>query len=151
VGTIEEIHLSEMLESKLLTFEASTFEKGITINSKIDSDVVIDFSRKHINQLIKILLDNSIKYTADKNVSVRLKKDNKKTTLKVSNLSTELKQEDLDNLFDRFYRKEKSRANVNGKKSYGLGLSIAKSICRSHNVKLKADLNDNIVSFTITF
>ena len=85
-------------------------------------------------------MDNAIKYT-NKNgkIDVELNHDKNKIKLKVRNTGEGIKKEDLDKIFERFYRVDTSRARETG--GYGLGLSIAKSIVESHNGKIYAESN----------
>ena len=54
-------------------------------------------------------------------------------------------QEDLDNIFDRYYTKEK-----NDQSRSGLGLAIAKSICTLHDCTIRAESNEYVNSFWFT-
>jgi signal transduction histidine kinase len=83
--------------------------------------------------LLRILIDNiiqnAIKYS-HKNSNIEIFLDSK--CLKIKDYGIGIKNEDIDNIFDRFYRVDKSRA----KGGYGLGLSIALTIAKLHNFRL---------------
>lgn len=64
-----------------------------------------------------------------------------------SNISEPLSREDLDNMFQRFYTKDKSR----NKKTTGLGLSIAKEITKQLGGKIEAYYNNEILTISIFF
>ena len=70
---------------------------------------------------------------------MELNLDKNKIRLKVRNTGEGIKKEDLNKIFERFYRVDTSRARKTG--GYGLGLSIAKSIVESHNGKIYAESN----------
>jgi len=147
----ENLNLSNLLKARLLTFEASMFEQGVSVETDIEEDLEVYGNKKSLLQLINILLVNAMKYSSDKVIKVKLNTESKKTVLSVSNKTEDLDVQDLNNLFDRFYRKEVSRVNNTGKKSYGLGLAIASETCKKHNAKIKAELKDSIISFIVTF
>lgn len=63
------------------------------------------------------------------------------------NTAANLSQEDLEHLFERFYRSEKSRNRKQG--GYGLGLSIAKTICEKHQGSIRVENKDGFVVFTV--
>ena len=67
----------------------------------------------------------------------------------VENVGETIKAEDLEKIFERFYRVDKSRAREKG--GYGLGLSIAKSIVTRYKGKIKAESNNNITKFSVEF
>ena len=65
----------------------------------------------------------------------------------IENCGDTLQKEDLAQLFDRFFRVEKSRTSDIG--GSGLGLSIAKSIVRLHNGEIWAESEDNKIRIVI--
>ena len=96
-----------------------------------------------------ILLDNAVKYVDSRRiVRVELLKNEKHAFLKVKNSSEGIKDEDIERLFDRFYRTDKSRARRSG--GHGLGLAIAKSIVEEHKGDIKVySKSGEYVEFTV--
>lgn len=70
-----------------------------------------------------------------------------KNQLSVQNFGSHIEKEDIDHIFDRFYRSDKSRQN-NGK-SFGLGLSITKEMVDKLNgeIKVVSDKEEGTVFF----
>ncbi len=134
-------NISKLINNVLLTFEAVLFENNIQISSNIEDDITIKGDKESIKKVFNILLDNAIKYT-NKNgkIDVEMYQDKNKIKLKVKNTGEGIKKEDLEKIFERFYRIDTSRARETG--GYGLGLSIAKSIVESHNGKIYAESNE---------
>lgn len=133
-------NLSKLLNNILLTFEAVIFENKIQLESNIKEDISIKGDKESIKKVFIILLDNAIKYTNKSGkINVELMQDKNKIILKVKNTGEGIKKEDLNKIFERFYRVDTSRARETG--GYGLGLSIAKSIVESHNGKIYAESN----------
>ena len=97
---------------------------------------------KAIRQLLSILLDNALKYSADSApLTLGLEKQGRTILLTVSNLVAQpMEQDKLSHLFDRFYRTDQSRNSETG--GYGLGLSIARSIVLAHKGKIRAESPD---------
>ncbi len=134
--------LSETIENVILTMEASIFENNILFDYNIEPNVIIHGNSEQIKQVVMILLDNALKYTDSKGkISLSLKKYNNKTMLAISNTGKGIPKEDLDKIFDRFYRVNKSRSRDSG--GYGLGLSIAKAIVEQHHGKITVKSNVN--------
>lgn len=129
------IDLSELLLSRMLSFEALAFEKGIKLDYDISDDLNIIGHEGNVKQLISILLDNAMKYCGDKG-SVYLKAFSLKdrTYVLVKNSGDLIDAEDLKHIFERFYRTDKSRSRTEG--GYGLGLAIAKTIVDNMHGKI---------------
>ena len=68
------------------------------------------------------------------------------TLLTVENSGEELSNEDVKNIFRRFYRLDRARSMNH---SYGLGLAIAKQIVESHRGKIWAESRDGINRFCV--
>lgn len=132
-----EINLSDIMWNCYLPFESVAFEQEKQLDADIEPDVLIKGDFGKLKQLIMILLDNACKYT-EKNgkISVRLytKTDRDKVYITVNNTSKPIPQENIEHIFERFYRADESRAREKG--GYGLGLAIAKTITDMHGGKI---------------
>ena len=117
------------------------------LNISITPDVDYYGDEYAIRQLVSILLDNAIKYTScGYPISISLERAKKGVTIRTSNACDGIEQAELDKLFDRFYRADKSR-NTDG---FGIGLSMAHSIAKGHNGSIKAVCpSDNMIEFVI--
>ena len=136
----KDFDLSKLLNSILLTFEAVIFENRIELESNISENVSLKGDKESIIKVVIILLDNAIKYTNKSGkINVNLQQEKNKIKLKIKNTGEGIKKEDLEKIFERFYRVDSSRARETG--GYGLGLSIAKSIVDSHKGKIYAESN----------
>ncbi|MDR1640318.1 MAG: HAMP domain-containing histidine kinase [Clostridiales bacterium] len=142
------LSLSDLAQSSALAFEAVAFERKISIETNIAPDVRVSGDEAQLRQLAGILLDNAAKYSFEETtVTVSLSAKQSKAVLTVHNLGEPLNPEDLDRVFDRFYRADKSRAN----EGYGLGLSIAQSVASLHNGKITASSSEQAgTSFVFT-
>lgn len=102
-----------------------------------------------IRQLVSVLLDNAVKY-ADNGGSIRFRLEAapKGAVLRVSNPCAGLDTTELDKLFDRFYRPDRSRSKQTG--GFGVGLSIAQSIVEAHHGSIRAECpEDGIIQFVV--
>lgn len=145
--THSKVNLSDIFLSVALTFESVAFERGIFLETTaITPDIYIWGDEAQLKQLIGILLDNAVKYSKkDGVVTLSLEPRHSKAALTVHNHGSHLSAEDLEHIFDRFYRADKSRSA----EGYGLGLSIAKSIVEAHAGKIFA-LSDRVRGDTFT-
>ena len=128
--------LSEALKLRIEDFdELANFQKK-NIIADVDSNLNYYGEKDSIIQLMDILLENAIKYAPeDSDISVKLNKNRKYATLKVSNKAN-VKKGDLSKIFDRFYRLDESRNSAI--KGYGIGLSMAQLIAEKHKETIQA-------------
>jgi len=126
---------SQATQNVLLTMEAVIFENNITLNYDIEPNLKIFGNIEQIKQVVMILLDNALKYTNDKGtVTVTLNKHQNNILLSVENTGDGIPKDCINQIFDRFYRVDKSRSRNKG--SYGLGLAIAKAIVEQNKGKI---------------
>lgn len=91
----------------------------------------INADKQLIKQAIRILVDNSIKYTpAGEKIILRVIKENNLVRITVQDSGIGIVPDEMSHIFDRFYRSDESRARKTG--GSGLGLSIAKWIIEHH-------------------
>ncbi len=141
-----DVDLSEITEGTALNFEPVAFEKEIDISAEISPGIIVKGNPTELNQLVHILTDNAVKY-ADRQttVTIELKKKGDNAEFSVNNRGNVISKEDIQHIFDRFYRAEKSRTT----KGYGLGLSIAQRIVEGMNGKLSVTSDEeNGTTFT---
>ena len=116
-------------EAKMLSAE-HRFELTPAHNSRISGD------KDMIKQLMRILLENAIKYTpAGGSITLGVKQDRSHCILSVTDTGVGISAEELPKVFDRFYRCDEARKSQTS--GHGLGLSIARIIVAAHGGKLK--------------
>ena len=144
----DRVDLSETIQDAVLPFEPIFFEKGLRLDSEIQSGVAVNGSADHLRQLAEILLDNAQKYSSDGGrTAVTLSRSGKnRCILTVANDGPTLTPEQLKNLFTRFYRADSSRPR-NG--SFGLGLPIAQAIVKEHRGRLQVESREQVTTFRI--
>lgn len=94
------------------------------------------------------LISNAIKYGAEgKPIEIDVSHDETSVTIKVTNDGKTLTREELDQLFEKFYRTDESRSSTTG--GTGLGLAIAKSIIEMHQGEIFAISRKQKTSFIV--
>lgn len=143
-----EVQLSETVENSILQFEVVAFEKGITIDSDIEPNIIVKTHRATFSKILEILFDNAIKYSDhNSEIKVNLYHSSKKVHFTINNKGEHISPEELPHIFERFYRTNKER-NIHG---HGLGLSLAKKKCDMIGAKISAESNETDgTTFTIT-
>ena len=132
---LEKVNISKVINDCLVELQPSIERRNIELNVKLD-DVTIEASQSDLYKLIKNIIDNAIVYNKENG---KLKIELKKNELTISDTGVGISQEDLEHIFDRFYRVDKARSKESS--GTGLGLSIVKHICLLYgyeiNVKSK--------------
>ncbi len=134
--------------------EASDSLKKLAVKKKIEiieryKKAYMYGHKKSLVELFTILLDNAIKYSHEKSkvtLSCGIKKGY--VVIKVEDRGIGILEEDIDHIFDRFYRADKSR-NISKIPGYGLGLSIAREIVKLHNGRIYAKRLKKGTLFTV--
>ena len=134
-----EFPLSDLISETVASFRAPAASRGLEIQTDITPDLTMNGSPDMIRQLVSVLLDNAAKYSPDNGkIAVNLSAHRKNALLSVENTSMEnLNAEELNHVFDRFYRTDQSRNSETG--GHGIGLSIAKAITEAHGGSILAE------------
>ena len=141
------VDLSQLVSDAALSFQLLYEEQGMGLRCAVPEGVEIHGSEQHLYQVMDVLLDNALKYsTPGGMVSVDLVRSGKQCLLSVAGPGDPISEEDLKNIFKRFYRADKARA-MNG--SYGLGLAIAESIVEAHRGRIWAESENGCNTFFV--
>ena len=142
----EEFNLSSAVADTVSEFESLAEERGHTLTSSVSPSVYYYGDESLIRRLTAILLDNAIKYCdAGGNIQLTLI-CRRHPVLTVENTYQDVDKLELNRLFDRFYRADKART-FSG--SFGIGLSIAQSIVKSHKGNIVAYKKSGIIGFRV--
>ncbi|MBR3315950.1 MAG: HAMP domain-containing histidine kinase [Atopobiaceae bacterium] len=138
-----DVDFSEVVENASLEFDAIAFERGCEIREEVQPGIHVEGDPEWLSRLAKILVDNACKYaTSGTPINVTLTRDGKRCVLTVNNQGQTISPEDLEHIFDRFYRTDKARSREAKSGGFGLGLAIAKGIADSHGGEITAQSTD---------
>lgn len=130
--TVTAFDLNELTRLCVIGLGNRIDEKNLDLDVDFQEDKLMVLADKDaIQRVIINLLDNAIKFSYP-NTTMKLstKKEGGKALFTVGNFGDGIKSEDLTNIFNRFYKTDKSR--VNEKTGAGLGLSFVKNIMTLH-------------------
>ena len=117
--------------------ESRIIDNSHIISSDINDTVSIYADYKMIKQMIRIFIDNSIKFTSKQGeIDISSEIKNKTVQITVSDSGIGIPKDEIKSIFERFYTVDKSRSKENS--GAGLGLSIAKWIVDVHGGTLNA-------------
>ena len=120
--------------------EESPFEKGQSIFVNIESQTFL--------RAVGNLLENAKKYsTPNTEITMEIKRKENFVMLALSNDTNVITEQDVDQLFERFYKGDKSRSSSI---STGLGLPIVKKIIELQKGEIHTAWKDNRITFIIT-
>lgn len=139
--TRESVWLDEVAREAVESLQSKADDKKITIDNRVQH-VQISANRLAMTQVVIILIDNAVKYSP-KGTTVTIGTTNSKAkiALFVKDEGVGIAPEDHERVFDRFYRADTARTRTDTS-GYGLGLSIAQSLCQrqGYYITLRSDL-----------
>ena len=143
---VSEYNLSEQIRTCILLLEKKWSGKEI--------DIIPDFAEHSIyaceDQLKQVwinLIDNAVKFTPEKGrIEIGIRETDDKITVSVKNSGSEISDDDLPNIFRKFYRSD-SAVKSSGN---GLGLAIASEIVALHSGTIEAQSGGGSTTFIVT-
>lgn len=134
---MREFDFSELLSEAIEPYENMAAAKGFSFAFERQENIRYTGNEEMLSQAVALLMDNAIKYTNENGrISVSLKKTVKGVELRFKNTADNVKVGNHNEIFERFYRSEKSRNSVTG--GHGIGLSVVKAIVTAHKGKISA-------------
>ncbi len=131
--------IGELINQAILVIRAKAVTKGITLDTlEISKELPLcDIDSYRISQVLNNLLDNAIAHTSSGgSIEVSAAQSGNWVDIKVKDSGEGIPPDELRNIFERFYRVDKSRARSTG--GHGLGLTIAKRIVEAHGGTITA-------------
>lgn len=144
-------NLMQCLAQVLVSFENAINRKEIKIKDLEQTDIWVYADQDLIHQVLFNLVENAIKFTNEGGViSFSWTKESTESTLNIRNTGNGLSQEEMDKIFDRFYKTDTSRGlDISG---VGLGLNIVKTIVHLHNGNIAVHSKQGkYTEFSVTF
>ena len=144
-----EFPLDQLVIQLIVGFEKTITEKDIDVVGldKLDS-VCVRADEALIRQVVYNLIDNAVKFTDRSGIiKIELIGEKKNVKLVVSNSGSCIPQDELNSIFERFYKVDKSRGLDSS--SFGLGLHIVRSIVEMHGGSISAESKDDTTKFTV--
>lgn len=128
--------MNNYLSQLLIDFKPIAEEKNIQlICGPIKDGLQVFGDKDKLRQVFVNLLQNSIKYTEQGKVEIIVEEDKKFVTVIIKDTGIGIPGNDLERIFERFYRVDQNRSRDVG--GTGLGLAIVKHIIEAHNSKIE--------------
>lgn len=132
------LHIETLSLFQLVDESVNSFRKGYKreISIIVEEESTVNTDKQKLKQIFYILMENALKYS-EKPVIVVLGRERKRPSIKIIDQGVGIPAQDVEKVFDRFYRVDKARARKTG--GYGLGLSLAKELADVIRVKIHLD------------
>jgi len=149
---IERFSLEQSLRDVQAAVALDARKRSHTINLELEWKLPeIEGDRARIEQVLMNIISNALKYTQDGGtIGISSGSSEREVWVRIEDTGMGIPQEDLEHIFERFYRVDKARSRESG--GTGLGLSIAKEIVSKHGGDITIDSKPGIgTSVTVRF
>jgi len=138
VFNFTETNLKDLVEQVITEVKPRAEEKHLKILKEIkDKKYIINVDSEKIKQVILNIIDNSIKYTPEGSIEIKLSQTSNLVRIMVRDTGIGLPKDKIGELFQKFKRLD--NANDTNIKGTGLGLFLAKTIVEAHKGKIWAE------------
>ncbi|HEY8799298.1 MAG TPA: ATP-binding protein [Candidatus Limnocylindrales bacterium] len=143
---LQSLDLAAAIRSAVDLVQPSIERAGLTLAVDVPASLPARANQDHLAQVLANLLSNAVRYTPPGgSVSVRAERRPGDLLVSVANTSEAIPADDLDHVFERFYRVEKSRDRARG--GAGIGLAIVKQLVEAGGGRVGAESTDGQTRF----
>ncbi len=135
-GEFKELSINDCLSRAIEMVSPSARKKKIEIRFNAEAAFTIKGDKDRLTEAFLNLLDNAIMYNHESgHVDVSISPDNSNIVIQIKDTGVGIKQDELDKIFNRFYRS----AEVRNREGTGLGLNIAREIIDAHGGEIRVE------------
>jgi heavy metal sensor kinase len=137
-GNMVPVNMADVVRGAVALFTPLAEDKGLSMTFQISEPLMVEGDLKMLQRAVANLVDNAIKYTPSQgDIDIRAFRDkhNESINICIKDSGIGIGKEDLDRIFNRFFRCDRSRATAGS----GLGLSLAKAIAHVHGGGIDVD------------
>jgi signal transduction histidine kinase len=141
--------LSDTAIQVLLSFEKQLENKKLDVNVDLEDYLMVNGDHDYIYRVVYNLVDNAVKFVEENGrLTIKTEISGKTARFTIRNTGSEIPQEDLPHVFDRFYKVDRSRSM--DRTGAGLGLYLVKSIVILHGGNISVGSNNGETEFSFT-
>ncbi len=146
----EDSSLADLISDTLESFSELASRQGVALEGSAESNVdPVLMDTQSIGRALNNLIGNALRHTpAGGQVEVRARRAGSSVEVTVRDSGEGIRAEDIPNIFESFYRGEKSRSRATG--GAGLGLAIARGIVRAHGGEIQVESQPGDTRFTFS-
>jgi two-component system OmpR family sensor kinase len=142
---MEPFHIGELLQDITYKYQLVAENKGVKLTSEMTPGlpfVLADIGM--IERVLENLIENALRHTlSGGSVKLRLQLVNDRVQVQIADTGSGIAAEDIDRIFDRFYRAPANVSSSSGKSGAGLGLAIVKRILELHGSSIDVHSRPN--------
>ena len=146
---MERFDLTALINGVISGMRLLISEKGATVSFKVSEPVYVWGDEFKIEEVVTNYMSNALNHLDyDRQIDVRIRTENGIVTTSVFNTGDPIPEEDIDKIWDKFYKVDKARTREYG--GSGIGLSIVKAIMDAHQQTCGVKNYANGVAFYFT-
>jgi hypothetical protein len=135
-ANFKNISLNECILQAIQLTKPLAERKHVSVKTLLVNDINIIGDKDRLTEAFLNMIENAVNYNKDNGaVEIATAIKNNKVNISIKDTGLGIKKEDLERIFERFYRTDASRSM----EGTGLGLSIAKAIIEAHGGMIKAE------------
>ncbi|WP_019241831.1 sensor histidine kinase [Bacillus massilioanorexius] len=140
---LQPIVFAQCIEDVMHKYESIIADKNLKLKMNLDPEIIINGDEDRLEQIIRNIVENSIRYSKkDSSIVVELETNKDNCILSIADNGIGMSKEDLQKITERFYRVDKARSRASG--GTGLGLSIVEKLMDLHKGKMIIESKLNI-------
>lgn len=146
----DKFELNDLIRRVLNQFEQRIITKNAKLQLILAEETTMVFADKEqIQRVLYNLIDNAVKFVAEEgHIWIETTVSNKKVLVSIKNTGVKIPEEEIQYIWDRFHKGDKSRGK--DRTGMGLGLSIVKQIMKYHGENVKVENSEDGVVFTFS-
>jgi len=145
---MKKVDIRKLLEK--LKKDYSSIEDGREVRVVVGGNPSVICDEGLVVQMLRALIDNGIKYGEEKGLEIGHYEEEGRSVVYVRDFGVGMSEEEINHIFERFYKGDESRNRDDG--SMGLGLSIVEKIAGIHSCKIRVESKPGIGSrFEVIF
>ena len=145
------IDVARLVEGVLERVRPAAEARGLDVTAELPDGLTVSGDGSRLERALENLLDNARKYTpTGGEIRVRAYANAGHANIEVVNSAPDITADELPRLFERFYRRDRTRGNESARAGSGLGLAIARELVELHGGTLDAALRDEEIAFIIS-
>jgi signal transduction histidine kinase len=135
------IDLTQLVGDTVAAYQAPARERDLRIEAALNGPLALQADGERLQRVLRNLLDNALRHTpSGGTIAIEAKSQASTVSLSVSDSGPGVADDDLERIFDSFYRVERSRhRDESAKSGAGLGLAIARGLVLAHHGRIWAE------------
>ncbi|MGL6200414.1 MAG: ATP-binding protein [Lachnospiraceae bacterium] len=147
---LQDILLNDLVTDCLKAYEEPAAAKQITVRQNFEDELLCYADYMNLKKAVSNIIGNAVHHSPEKAfIDITIRKSGDKGILMIENSGVHVSQEEIERVFEPFYRIDKSRSRHTG--GSGLGLHIVKTILDMHGFEYSLENTDTGVKFTMIF